>query len=212
MVNYEDKSEYGVEDISSPTVSINSLFIVAAIAAQEERKIATGDVPAAYLNAGLDNLIYMMISRDVSEELVALDPTYSPYVNRNGSVIVILDRAIYGLVESAKLWYEYLREKLERVGLKANPVDACGFNRTTADGQCPIALNVDDVIITAKSDELLESTRVFKGIAWCRVAKHNYLGMTFKFNDKEASITMKKYIDDLLKKYAVKGNSKTPSG
>ena len=36
--------------------------------------------------------------------------------------------------------------------------------------------------------------------------------MTFKFNNKEASITMKKYIDDLLKKYAVKGNSKTPSG
>jgi len=107
MGNYEDKSEYGLDDISSPTVSINSVFIVTAIAAEEQRHVATGDIPAAYLNAGIENLVYMKISKDIAEELTGLDSTYLPYVNQDGSIIVILEKAIYGLLESAKLWYEY---------------------------------------------------------------------------------------------------------
>jgi len=85
-------------------------------------------------------------------------------------------------------------------------VDTCVFNKSTAKGQCTIALHVDDMIITGQTEQLLESTissigKIFKGVAWCRGPK-----LTFK--DKEVSITMKKYIDDIINKYKVNGKSK----
>ena len=44
--------------------------------------------------------------------------------------------------------------------------------------------------------------------------KHNYLGMTFIFNrdKKNVSISMTKYVEDLLVKYEVTGTSKAPAG
>jgi translation initiation factor IF-1 len=50
MGNGQDRSDVGV-DISSPTVSTQSVYAVAAIAARERRKVLTGDVGSAFLNA-----------------------------------------------------------------------------------------------------------------------------------------------------------------
>ena len=41
----QDKLQYGEDKISSPTVSTNSIMMVAAIAAEENREVATVDIP-----------------------------------------------------------------------------------------------------------------------------------------------------------------------
>jgi Reverse transcriptase (RNA-dependent DNA polymerase) len=47
----QDRNKY--DNGSSPTVSTTSVFIVAAIAAKENRAVATIDFPSAFLNSNM---------------------------------------------------------------------------------------------------------------------------------------------------------------
>ena len=47
----KDRSVYSDSETSSSTVSTTSLFLIAAIAAKESRKVVTIDFSGAYLNA-----------------------------------------------------------------------------------------------------------------------------------------------------------------
>ena len=43
--------------------------------------------------------------------------------------MVKLDKALYGCVESARLWYDHLRKTLEAMGFQAHLHDICTFNK-----------------------------------------------------------------------------------
>jgi hypothetical protein len=79
-----------------------------AITVKEGRKVATIDVPGAYLHARIvDDIILMRLDKDIVEILFEIDrDAYEPYINKDGSVIVQLDRALYGCIQSVKLWFE----------------------------------------------------------------------------------------------------------
>ncbi len=73
-------------------------------------------------------------------------------------MVVQLDKALYGCVESAKLWYDHLRKTLESLGFTVNPHDICVFNKgDVKDGtQCTIALHVNDLTITCKNKAIID--------------------------------------------------------
>ena len=67
--------------------------------------------------------------------------------------MVQLDKALYGCVEAAHLWYLMLREKLEAYGFEANPAEPCVFNKLNASGvQISLTLHVDDLLTTCTSE------------------------------------------------------------
>jgi hypothetical protein len=49
----QDRSLYADDEINSPTASLQSVFMVATLAAQESRKVMTMDIGSAYLNADM---------------------------------------------------------------------------------------------------------------------------------------------------------------
>ena len=215
--NMQDKRYIRKEDISSPTLMTRSVMLMTAIAAEEGRKVITGDVPGAYLHVDRQGELYMVISADVAAILVEIDPTYKSYLNDNGTIHVQLLKALYGCVESAKLWYEYLRAKLLEQGFTQNPVDPCVFNKTVDSVQITVGIYVDDVMGSSVSNALLGDLEErldewFKGIKWLRGNKHNYIGMTFTFNrdKKTVGVSMSNYVDELMSKYNVTGKSKYP--
>ena len=215
----QNRDLYTEEEISSPTMATQSVFMITAIAAEEEREVATGDIPGAYLHADMSGDIYIVLPEDISAILIKMDNKYKDYVNNNGTIIVKLLKALYGCVESAKLWYEHLRARLEEMEFKPNPIDICVFNKQIGNNQCTIGIYVDDLIITAKDLDIIERTTreidyTFDGILWTWGTKHNYLGMTFTFNkeSKTVNVAMNKYIEELMVKYKVSGKSKTPCG
>ena len=161
----------------------------------------------------------MVINKEISQELMSLDKKYLSYARKDGSIIVKLKKALYGCVESAKIWFEYLRTKLYEDGFQSNAMDQCIFNKNAGNNQCTIALHVDDMLVTAKSSIILDTILAsignsFKGIKWNKGDNHNYLGMTFKFNraTKSVSISMTKFIEELVKKHDIDTKSKTPCG
>jgi hypothetical protein len=97
----QDKDLY--DELSAPTVS----------AAHEGRKASVVDIGGAFLNAEMKTgvLVHMRLDRTMSDLLVQLQPSYKKYQDSKGCIVVLLNRALYGCVESAALWYENLRER-----------------------------------------------------------------------------------------------------
>jgi hypothetical protein len=149
----QDKALY--ENLSSPTAATSSVLAVAAIAAAENRTAVTMDIGGAYLNADLAPTgveVHMRLDKIMTAMLLQIDPSYGPFVLPDGCLIVQLDKALYGCVEAASLWYVHLRDKLLAWGFIENAYDICVFNKLGADGrQITVALHVDDLLVTCQT-------------------------------------------------------------
>jgi hypothetical protein len=62
------------EETSSPTVSTKALFLTSLIDAEEERKVVTVDIPGAFMQSDIDELVHMRLSGPMAELLVRVDP------------------------------------------------------------------------------------------------------------------------------------------
>jgi hypothetical protein len=221
--NMQDKTIYS-EDMSSPTSALSSVYAVAAIAAHENRKVKTLDITGAYLNADMHTTgveVYMRLDGKIVELLCELNKDYMNFVERSDKgeyIVVNLDKALYGCVESAKLWYDDLKGTLNKAGYKANALDECVFNKGQGEEQCTIVLHVDDLMITCKNgskiDELIASLkeRYTEGVTIHEGPVVSYLGMTFDWTKSgEVKITQEGYIKDMLRDSSVEGLAKTPA-
>ena len=106
------------DDLSSPTVSTSVVFTVFIIAAHEGRNAAVVDIGGAYLNAYMNTGIevHMRLDKIMSGMMIKLCEDYKKYADNRGCIVVRLDRALYGCVESAALWYENLSATLLTLG------------------------------------------------------------------------------------------------
>ena len=73
--------------------------------------------------------VHMRLNRVMTSMLITLDPPYKRYQEPYGSVVVKLDKALYGCVEASLLWYNDLMSKLREDGFIENPYDRCVFNK-----------------------------------------------------------------------------------
>lgn len=215
--NMQDKALY--EDVSSPTVSTSAAFIIAAIAASERRQVVAIDIPGAYLNADLsDNEpIHMRLNRLEAAILMQLDPSFEIGKLEDGSCIVLLNKALYGLIESAKLWYEHLSATLMSMGFVANDYDPCVFNITRNGVQCSICFHVDDLLVTSVDASNIAFVHeglsaVYGNLDIKRGPKLSYLGMTFDFSEGgRVKISQEKFVADFLRESGVTSFATTPA-
>ena len=158
----QDKSLYEDSDTSAPTVELSSVLSVAAIAACESRYVATCDIGGAFLNAdmfkGSGRKVIVKLDKHITKMLTKLKPDYESFVGDDGELFVELDKAMYGCIESARLWFEHLRNVLVNdMGFSQNVYDQCTFNKTDDTGfQVTIVLHVDDMLITCANKCTLE--------------------------------------------------------
>ena len=109
----------------------------------------------------------MRLDKVMTEILMIIDPKFKEFVAEDKSSVVRLDKALYGCVEAAHLWYLMLRKKLEAYGFVANPAEPCVFNKRNAAGlQISLTLHVDDLLTTCRSE-----TEIDLFFAYCA---HNF--------------------------------------
>ena len=97
------------EEVTSPTVSTDATFVLAAIAAHEKRVTATLDLPGAFLHAYNDSFVIMKMTGHLAELMVKTAPTlYRKYIIEDSSgmpiLYVHLQKALYGMLKSALLF------------------------------------------------------------------------------------------------------------
>ena len=96
------------------------------------------DLPGAFLHAlrrarATKKQLLMVLRGPLAETMVLLDPTlYRPFItyDKNGVAVlyVEMDKALYGLLESALDFYLKLSGELKEKGYKIDPYDPCVAN------------------------------------------------------------------------------------
>ena len=152
-----------------------------------------------------DHAVLMRLNKYLTNILVSIDKSYQKYVNEKGTVVVKLKKALYGCVESAKLWYDKISSDLTQLGYKVNPLDICVFNRTELDStQTTLVIHVDDMMISSRDEKridsiILEIEKLYPGLTMSRGKVLNYIGITFNFEQLgRVVISMEGFIKDLL--------------
>ena len=140
------------EEATAPTVTSEAIFIQGTIFAHENRDVATCDIPGAFLQA--DNLDYVLMHLDgiLAELMVQVAPSlYCKYVTSNAKgkpiLYVQLEKAVYGMMKSALLFYRKLVADLKSLGYEINPYNPCFANKNINGKQMTICWHDDDLLV-----------------------------------------------------------------
>ena len=127
------------EETSSPTVTMEGIFLTAIIDAMEGRDVMSADIPTnAFIQTPMPEAkkgerVIMKITGVLVDLLVAIAPeTYGPYVVfESGKKVLYVEllKAMYGQLIAALLWYNKFRGDLESIGYVFNPYDPCAIPR-----------------------------------------------------------------------------------
>ena len=79
----------------------------------------------------MDDFVLMRLTGEDVSLMTQVEPSFTPFVTVKGSVQVLylrLNKALYGCIKSALLWYNLFYTTLQRLGFTLNPYDPCVAN------------------------------------------------------------------------------------
>jgi len=129
----------------APVIQMASFRTICAIAACNEWPIHQMDVDVAYINAKLENPVYMQKPPG--------------YCQNDKDEVLLLKKCIYSLKRMGREWYKCLTNVLKKIGFTKTSTDAAVFYRHGEKGFSIIGAAVDDLMITAKNDEVLQGIK-----------------------------------------------------
>lgn len=199
-------------DASSPTISIEAVFILVTIAAKERRNVITVDIPGAFMQTDLEGeKIHIKFEGRMAELLATIDPSlYREHViMENGKSVLYaeLRKVLYGMLQASLKFWEQILDDLIGLGFTVNPYDWCVANRIVNGRQQTVGWHVDDFIITHEDenvniglvDWLQEKYGKLAPLTVQQGNLHEYLGMTVDFSrNGSVVISMVDYIERFL--------------
>jgi hypothetical protein len=208
-----DPTKYNPFEKSSPTSSLEAVYILLSMKVAENMELESFDVPSAYLNASLQPGRFHMMSIDkhIAKLLIRVDPRAREFLQPDGSILVEIRRSLYGLPEASKLWYDYFTKALTLGGYTVCPHDPCLFLRKRGSEISIIALYVDDCLHIWKGQniyrELYASLRNAK-LPDLKVDKLegdksvSFLGLNITMmRDRTLTVNQKGYLKNLLEEH-----------
>jgi len=214
------------EESSSPTVRTESLLLSCVIDAKERRHVMMCDVPGAFMQADIDELVHVRLVGPLAELLAKVDPKlYRKYIATEGGKPVLyveLRKALYGTVSAALLFWKDLTGHLKSEGFTANPYDNCVMNKMINGKQCRVLWHVDDLKISHVDKDVNEGVLAHLNARYgketpltvTRGDLHEYLGMMLDFSmDGKVVVRMDDYIEKVLDEApeAMDGEAATPA-
>jgi len=215
------------EETSSPTVTLESLFLTAVIDAKEGRDVATVDIPGAFMQADIDEKLHVRFDGEILDILLKLDPSYARFVTyQRGkkTLFTQLDKALYGTLQAALLFWKRLSSFLvDELGFKINKYDTCVANKIINGKQCTIIWYVDDLkishldpaVVTSIIDSLNKEFGKEAPLTVKRGKKHEYLGIDMDFTTPgKVVFTMIPFIEQIIEEtpaVIMKGACVTPA-
>ena len=205
LVARGDRQIKGVnyDETQAPVIKFTTIMILLIIATKLKLIIKTIDINTAYLYATLNEEIYMHLPNGFYEDK-----------KKNGYKAKLL-KSIYGLKQSALLWYQTLSSAIKTLGYEQLYFDHCVFIKYTNE-LVIVGIYVDDIlIISSNEDEIIkfkENIRKhfdfkdsidFESIIGIKVTKDKK-GNSYLIQDQ--------YIKDILSRYQMNecNGCKTP--
>jgi hypothetical protein len=146
---FTQKPGIDYDETYSPLMSGITFRYLISLAVQMNLYIQLMDVVAAYLYGSLDTDIYMKVLEGLKISI--------PYTCGSS-----LQRSLYGLKQSGRMWYNRLSEFLLQKGYLNNDDCPCVFIKKSTDGFCIILVYVDDLNIIGTTQEIHEASNHLK--------------------------------------------------
>jgi len=128
--NHQNREEYDWNETSSPTVNLSSLFILLNVAITYEMISFNFDIAGAYLNAEMKKRVVVKFDRRLSRLLVEILPNWKQFVClKSGIIHCVLLKALYGCIESSRLWFEMFNGVMLSMGFEPHKMDPCVYVR-----------------------------------------------------------------------------------
>lgn len=136
---------------SSPTVDSMSVNAMLSLAKFYKATLSCADVPAAYLNSDLREIIYMKFSKEMSKIIVQARPELAIFLDDKGHLLVRLNKSLYGLKQAGANWHNDLVATILEAGFFQCTADPCVFYTIEKgidvdDKICIICIHVDDIL------------------------------------------------------------------
>ena len=202
------------DEASSPTASLYAIIMTSVIDAIEGRYVVTTDIPGAFLQTEMpeEEVVYIKIVGSMAELLERIDPKlYSQCIvtTRKGKKVLFAraNKAIYGTLKAALLFWKKLKGQLEEWGFEQNKYDPCTMNKIINGRQATIVWHVDDLKISHCEKDVVESIledleRIVGGVSQLSTTRgkvHDYLGMTIDYGEPgSVRFTMFDYLQDVI--------------
>ena len=211
----------GLGPLHSYTVQLATIFLLFSLAAQFNWKVSNSDVTAAYLNTKLptEQQIPMILGPEETNIIISIRPHWSQYVLPKGTMQVLVIGGLYGLPQSALLWYNALVQVFLDLGYCATDTDKACFVKYSNSYVSVIVIHVDD-ILHFYNDKAHDSqnklqqtlTRHFGKLTTNETDKGLYLGLEYEFNrqNKSVELAMTKYTNKLLQDFNVQRDRYSP--
>jgi Reverse transcriptase (RNA-dependent DNA polymerase) len=186
-------------------------MISCTIDTKEGRDVATFDIPGAFMQVDMDEVVHMRLEGTMADLVVKLSPkTYEKYITYEGNKRVLyvqLKKALYGTLCASLLFWKRLTEVLKGWGFVVNPNNQCVANKIVNGKQCTILWHVDDLKISHHDPEVVSSiiaqleTEFGKEapLSITRGKVHDYVGIGIDYTSTgKVNITMIPYIETML--------------
>ena len=184
------QTEY-IENVYSPVGKMQTLKILLSYSCKNNLFIDQMDVETAFLNGNVKSEVYINEPKG-----------YETGDNK----VCKLQKALYGLRESPRAWYDCFNEYVEKLNFVRSNYDYCLYVNNTSKDSIYILVFVDDLLICCKDQIKIKEvkTDLMKRFAMKDLGKiSQYIGIDIDYSDDRSKMTLSqtKYIESLAQKY-----------
>ncbi|CAG7717892.1 unnamed protein product, partial [Allacma fusca] len=194
VLGYQQE-ENGEESVYSPVASMTAVKSVLVLAQINGWEIEQLDVDSAFLNGTVKSEVYVEQPKG--------------FKKREGKKVYRLWKALYGLRESPRCWFQHLDEYLKSLGFRNFETEKCVYILVKDGKVVFLVIFVDDFLVTGDSDEFIEyvKSKLCAKFSMKVMGKvKNYLGIEITRDSNSMKLSQRAYIEELAEKYRVNGS------
>ena len=187
----------------APVVNFNIILLVISLACHNNWLVHHVDFDAAYLNAQLDEKIFMRPPKHLQS-----NPKFK-------DKLLLLNKSLYGLKQAGREWYKLLTAKLKQLNWLQSIHEPCLFVRKTDKDTEILLIYVDDILIVSPNNEKIQTTKRELGNIFKTKDLHAmsyFLNINFTIDYKNAAFQLHQnnLLNQLIPEAKVSGKCRIP--
>ncbi|GJU64925.1 putative ribonuclease H-like domain-containing protein [Tanacetum coccineum] len=188
---YTQEEGIDYDEVFAPVAKIKAIRLFLAYASFKEFIVYQMDVKSAFLYRKFKEEVY------VCQPLRFKDPEFSDKVYK-------VEKALYGLHQAPRAWYETLSTYLLDNGFKRGKIDKTLFIKRVKGDILLVQIYVDDIIFGSTRKEMCTQfeTMMHKRFQMSSMGELNFfLGLQVTQKNDGIFISQDKYVEEILKKF-----------